>query len=63
MKTTFKASWGPWERVDGEGRGRERGQEKCKAQQKSINKKKKRKLMGTEAFIHFEETPMDLFTC
>ena len=32
-------AWGPWERVKGEGRGREGSGEKCKAQEKSIKKK------------------------
>ena len=33
-------AWGPWERVEGEGRGREGSREKCRVQSKSIKKRK-----------------------
>ena len=37
-------TWRPWERVEGKGRGRDGSREKCRAQQKLIKKRKKRRL-------------------
>ena len=42
-------AWEPWERAEGEGRGREGRKEKCRAQENSIKKKSQNTYTGEKA--------------